>query len=69
MSGGLTREVDTFGIGEDSGQPVPFDYQPPNRFTGEIEKVVIDLELKNPKGHVRYWHKTDIVMGATQVRS
>ena len=44
MSGGLTREVDTFGIGEDSGQPVTFDYQPPNRFTGEI---VIELELKN----------------------
>lgn len=44
MSGGLTREVDTFGIGEDSGQPVTFDYQSPNRFTGEI---VIDLELKN----------------------
>ena len=35
--------VDTFGIGEDSGQPVTFDYQPPNRFTGEIEKVVVDL--------------------------
>ena len=29
---------------EDSGQPVTFDYQPPNRFTGEIEKVVIDLK-------------------------
>ena len=39
----------SFGIGEDSGQPVPFDYQPPNRFTGEIEKVVIDLELRNLK--------------------
>ena len=26
------------------GQPVTFDYQPPNRFTGEIEKVVIDLK-------------------------
>jgi hypothetical protein len=35
--------VDTFAIGEDSGQPVTFDYQPPNRFTGEIEKVVVDL--------------------------
>lgn len=43
MSGGLTRVVDTFGIGEDSGQPVTSDYPPPNRFTGEIEKVVIDL--------------------------
>jgi hypothetical protein len=28
---------------QDSGQPVTFDYQPPNRFTGEIEKVVVDL--------------------------
>jgi arylsulfatase len=35
--------VDTFGIGEDSGQPVTFDYKPPNKFTGEIEKVEIKL--------------------------
>jgi arylsulfatase A-like enzyme len=35
--------VDTFGIGEDSGQPVTFDYKPPFRFTGEIEKVSIAI--------------------------
>ncbi len=35
--------VDTFGIGEDSGQPVTFDYKPPFRFTGEIEKVTITM--------------------------
>ncbi len=36
--------IDTFGIGEDSGQPVTPDYQPPFKFTGSIEKVVIDLQ-------------------------
>jgi len=35
--------VDTFGIGEDSGQPVRFDYKPPFRFTGEIEMVSIAI--------------------------
>jgi arylsulfatase A-like enzyme len=35
--------VDTFGIGEDSGQPVTFDYKPPFRFTGEIEMVSIAI--------------------------
>jgi len=35
--------VDTFGIGEDSGQPVTFDYKPPFRFTGEIEMVTIAI--------------------------
>jgi arylsulfatase len=36
--------VDTFDIGQDSGQPVTFDYKPPFKFNGEIEKVVIDLK-------------------------
>ncbi|XZG71414.1 arylsulfatase [Chitinibacteraceae bacterium HSL-7] len=36
--------VDTFGIGEDSGQPVTFAYAPPFKFTGEIDKVTIDLK-------------------------
>lgn len=36
--------VDTFGIGEDSGQPVTFDYTPPYRFNSKIEKVVIDVK-------------------------
>ncbi|WP_206614479.1 sulfatase-like hydrolase/transferase [Chitinophaga barathri] len=36
--------VDTFGVGEDSGQPVTTDYQPPFRFNGTIDKVVIRLK-------------------------
>ena len=36
--------IDTFGIGEDSGQPVTPDYQPPFKFNGKIEKVVIELK-------------------------
>ncbi len=36
--------IDTFGIGEDSGQPVTNAYQPPFKFTGEIEKVVVDVK-------------------------
>jgi arylsulfatase A-like enzyme len=36
--------IDTFGIGEDSGQPVTLDYKPPFAFTGEIEKVVVDVK-------------------------
>ena len=35
--------IDTFGIGEDTGQPVTFDYQPPFPFTGQIEEVVIQV--------------------------
>jgi hypothetical protein len=31
-------------IGEDSGSPVDFDYTPPFRFTGKIEKVTLDLK-------------------------
>ncbi len=36
--------IDTFGIGEDSGQPVTHDYEPPNKFSGAIEKVVIEAK-------------------------
>jgi arylsulfatase len=36
--------IDTFGIGEDSGQPVTFAYKPPFAFTGEIKKVVVDVK-------------------------
>ncbi|MEA2115567.1 MAG: arylsulfatase [Thermodesulfobacteriota bacterium] len=36
--------IDTFGIGEDTGAPVTFDYKPPFAFTSSIEKV--DIELK-----------------------
>jgi len=36
--------IDTFGIGEDTGAPVTFDYKPPFAFTGTIERV--DIELK-----------------------
>jgi arylsulfatase A-like enzyme len=31
-------------IGEDSGSPVDFDYKPPFKFNGKIEKVTIDLK-------------------------
>lgn len=36
--------IDTFGIGEDTGQPVTSSYKPPYKFTGEIEKVVISID-------------------------
>ena len=36
--------IDTFGVGEDSGQPVTFDYKPPFKFTGEIERVTIEIK-------------------------
>jgi len=35
--------IDTFGVGEDTGQPVVFDYAPPFPFTGEIEEVVVEV--------------------------
>ncbi len=31
-------------IGEDSGSPVDFDYTPPFKFTGKIQKVTVDLK-------------------------
>jgi arylsulfatase len=31
-------------IGEDSGSPVDFDYMPPFKFTGKIQKVTLDLK-------------------------
>jgi len=36
--------IDTFGIGEDTGQPVTFAYEPPFAFTGEIETVVVQVD-------------------------
>lgn len=36
--------IDTFGIGEDSGQPVTPNYKAPFKFTGEIEKVVVEVQ-------------------------
>jgi arylsulfatase len=39
--------IDTFGIGEDSGQPVTPDYKAPFKFTGEIEKVIIEIKQAN----------------------
>lgn len=36
--------VDTFGIGEDTGQPVTFDYAPPFRFNSRLDSVTIDLK-------------------------
>ena len=38
---------ETFDIGEDSGSPVSDDYVAPNRFSGTIKKVVIDVQPAN----------------------
>ena len=35
---------ETLDIGEDTGTPVSEDYQPPFKFTGEIEKVTVQLK-------------------------
>ncbi len=35
--------IDTFGIGEDSGQPVTHEYEAPFRFTGAIQQVVVEI--------------------------
>ena len=35
--------IDTFGIGEDSGQPISPDYTAPFRFTGTIDSVTVDI--------------------------
>jgi arylsulfatase len=39
--------IDTFGVGMDTGSPVADTYKPPFTFTGEIEKVDIDLHPSN----------------------
>ncbi len=36
--------IDTFGIGEDTGQPVTTAYKSPFVFTGEIEQVVVEVK-------------------------
>jgi hypothetical protein len=38
---------ETFDIGEDSGSPVSDEYVAPSRFSGTIEKVVIDVQPAN----------------------
>ncbi len=35
--------IDTFGVGEDTGQPVTHAYETPFEFTGEIESVVFEM--------------------------
>ena len=35
---------ETLDIGEDTGTPIVRDYTVPFKFTGEVEKVVIDLK-------------------------
>jgi hypothetical protein len=35
--------IDTFGVGEDTGQPVTEAYQPPFPFNGEIERVSFEI--------------------------
>ena len=42
--GGKVVGIDTFGVGEDSGQTVTFDYKPPFKFTGKIDKVTIEIK-------------------------
>ena len=37
---------ETFDIGEDTGTPVSEDYDVPFKFTGQIEKVVVNLGEK-----------------------
>ncbi len=41
---GVRFGIDTFGIGEDSGQAVTDAYQAPFKFTGQIGKVVVEIE-------------------------
>lgn len=36
--------IDTFGIGEDTGQPVTPDYAPPFKFNSRLDSVTIDLK-------------------------
>ncbi len=36
--------IDTFGVGEDTGQPVTPVYKAPFKFNGQIEKVSIDIK-------------------------
>jgi len=38
---------ETFDIGEDSGSPVSAAYASPNRFTGTLKKVEIDVQPAN----------------------
>lgn len=33
-----------FGVGEDTGQPVTPDYEPPFKFTGRLDGVTVDLK-------------------------
>ena len=35
---------ETFDVGEDTGTPVSQDYDVPFKFTGKIEKVVVNLK-------------------------
>jgi hypothetical protein len=35
--------IDTFGVGEDTGQPVTPAYRPPFPFNGTVEKVTIGV--------------------------
>ncbi|MGD9885433.1 MAG: arylsulfatase, partial [Hyphomicrobiaceae bacterium] len=37
---------ETFDVGEDTGTPVREDYDVPFKFTGEIEKVAVNLDGK-----------------------
>ena len=43
---GASRFDETFDVGEDTGTPVSEDYDVPFKFTGQIEKVVVNLGEK-----------------------
>ncbi|MFD4959045.1 arylsulfatase [Microbacterium sp. NPDC058389] len=57
--------VDTFGIGEDTGQPVTADYRPPFRFTDRIDRVDIELGPLDlsPEDHATV-HDTEVKAAA-----
>ncbi|MCB0829540.1 MAG: hypothetical protein KDB64_01335, partial [Solirubrobacterales bacterium] len=49
-------------VGRDSASPVTPEYKSPFEFTGEIEKVVIDVSgepYSNHEGDVRAWFSID----------
>ena len=41
---GILRAGETLDLGSDLGSPVSLEYKTPYRFTGEIEKVSVELK-------------------------
>ena len=57
---------ETFDIGEDTGAPVSTAYVSPNRFTGTIKKVVIDVRPSNLSAggeHTIQWAEHSVRLG------